>query len=177
MTAMGIPQSKDEPLPPTLPKAVNTATAAPPTGAATGGEAGSAVVPPFLYFDISFLLITKLHIICHDLLDTTNLFHSHTTTRSPTDTATGSGMNQIDFYLPDLIFHRNQLSKKKKKGGKIHRKVYSIYELPVVIGKRIGLKLLKWNREAVLKIIGSGVLGPMLKMLKKKKKNRIRLRG
>lgn len=165
LTAMGMPQQKDQPLPPTIPTETT--------------DQSSSTIPPispmFLYYDISFLLITKLHIICHDLLDPTNtLLCARSTTRALVSTT-----EQIDLILPDIIFHRNQLTKKfsKEKRNRLKnqilhrdRKVYSIYELPVIIGKRIGLKLLRCNREAVVKILRSGILGPILKFLKKKKK-------
>jgi hypothetical protein len=122
----------------------------------------------FMYYDLSFLMINKLHIVCHDLFDEIR-----------------PGRRTLRLTVPDLVLHRHELTKKYSKeerrrrrrrgaagtgegaGGEDERrrKIYSVYELPLVIAKRATPTFLRWNKESVLKIISSGVLDIIVKRL------------
>jgi hypothetical protein len=121
--------------------------------------AASSSSRQFLYYDIVFLMSNKLRIVCHDLFDEIR-----------------PGRRTLRLKLPDLVLHRTDLTKKYSKGtrrkrrargeAELRRKVYSMYDLPMVIAKRAAPRFLKHNKESVLKIVSSGLLGTVLKRLK-----------
>lgn len=139
LTAIGQHQEKDGPPPDPQPLASTTSTS------------GSSK-KMFLYYDISLLVIDKLHIYLHKLLDG----KTHHLT------------------IPDMIFHRNQLTKKYSATKRAHRtsdrKVPSIYALSIIIGKIIGFQLLQNNSEIVAKIVASGAFNNLITLLKKRRK-------